>query len=133
MLVNQKTKNLAMFFAVWSMVRAVYFYDTLLWHTNWPNVFLWRINYWLSDGWMWGNNMLEGVWSADAQSQQVFVLTTIRSIRHLESGFLFFLFWIEKFYCYLRKYPMRYDAQTWESTFKKYYSIINLGNIWRRN
>lgn len=37
---------------VWSSAGVVYFYYTL-WHTNWPNVFLWRINYWLSDRRTW--------------------------------------------------------------------------------
>lgn len=37
---------------MWSSAGVVYFYYTL-WHTNWPNVFLWRINYWLSDRRTW--------------------------------------------------------------------------------
>lgn len=49
-------------------VRAVYFYFSLLWHTNWPNVFLWWINYWLSWAWMRERRRFKRVWSADVQS-----------------------------------------------------------------
>lgn len=81
-------------FAVWSKPGVVYFYYTL-WHTNWPNVFLWRINYWLSDRRTWKicfDRLMFGGWCRLEKSSGLFF--SFNKIRHFESRirFLFLLF-----------------------------------------
>lgn len=49
---RKKTDDTTRNHLVWSKFEVVYFYYTLR-HTNRPNVFLWLINYWLSDTGIW--------------------------------------------------------------------------------
>lgn len=115
-------------FAVWSKPGVVYFYYTL-WHTNWPNVFLWRINYWLSDRRTWKicfDRLMFGGWCRLEKSSGLFFFIQQNStlwIPHQVSfpSFFIFLFLVSKRRIFITvstntKWDTR-DAQTWKLTF----------------
>jgi hypothetical protein len=115
------SKNV-IFSAVWSAHGVVYFYYTL-WHTNWPNVFLWRINYWLSDTRMlklcfkvFDRLMFSGWCRVNKLSSFGIFHSTIFDTLNLTSG-LFSSSTKTRIFIAIDKHWMRYDAQTWKLTF----------------
>lgn len=105
-------------FAVWSKPGVVYFYYTL-WHTNWPNVFLWRINYWLSDRRTWKicfDRLMFGGWCRLEKSSGLFFFHSTKfDTLNPASGFFSFFFHLlvlvqqtKNFYYRIDKHQMRY-------------------------